>query len=72
MNDQLKKFEKELTLKEPMAHVKQQLWSNIIEVVNDTWPSIQVIYEQKYSMKLVRETIQKTNEELGKKPEEAL
>ena len=55
-----------------MAHVKQQLWSNIIESVNDIWPSIQVIYEQKDLVKSTRESIQKIKEELGKKPEEAL
>ena len=43
LNEQLKILEKELTLNEPMAHVKQQLWSNIIEVANDIWPSIQEI-----------------------------
>ena len=55
-----------------MAHIKNQLWSNIIESVNDTWPSIQVIYEQKDLLKVAKEEIQKTKEELGTKPEEAL
>ena len=59
LNEQVKNLEKELTLKEPMAHVKQQLWSNIIESFNDIWPSIQVIYEKKYSVKSEREAIQK-------------
>ena len=45
LNEQLKKLEKDLTLKEPMAQIRQHLCANIIEVVNDIWPSIQVIYE---------------------------
>ena len=72
LSEQLKKLETELTLKEPMAHVKNQLWTNIIESINDTWPSIQVIYEQKDLLKAVREEIQRTKEELGEKPEEEL
>lgn len=72
LNKQLKMLEKYLTLKEPMAQAKKQLWANIIEVVNDIWPSIQVIYEQKDLVKSAREAIQKIKEELGKKPEEAL
>ena len=55
LSEQLKKLEIELTLKEPMAHIKNQLWSNIIELVNDTWPSIHVIYEHKDLLKAPRE-----------------
>ena len=54
-----------------MAQTKQHLWANIIESINDIWPSIQVIYEQKDLVKAARESIQKIKEELGKKPEEA-
>ena len=42
-----------------MAQAKQQLWANIIESINDIWPSIQVIYEQKDLLKEAREAIQK-------------
>ena len=70
-NEKLQKLEKELTLKEPLAQAKQQLWANIIESVNDIWPSIQVIYEQKDLIKATSEAIQKIKEELGKKPKEA-
>ena len=47
------------------------LWANIIESVNDIWPSIQVIYEQTDLIKDAGEAIQKIKEELGKKLEEA-
>ena len=71
-SEQLKKVEEKLTLKEPMAFIKNQLWSKIIESINDTWPSIQVIYEQKEFLKVAKEEIVKTKEELGAKLEEAL
>ena len=58
-------------MKEPLAQEKQQLWANIIDSVNDIWPSIQVIYEQKDLTKASIEAIWKIKEELGKKPEEA-
>ena len=57
LNEKLKKLEKYLTLEEPMAEAKQQLWSNIIESINDIWPSIQVIYEQKDLVKATRVVI---------------
>jgi len=46
MNERIKNLEKELTLTEPFAQAKEQLWANIIDSVNDIWPSIQVIFEQ--------------------------
>lgn len=52
-----------------MAYIKNQLWSKIIESINDTCPSIQVIYEKKYLLMVVKEEILKTKEELGAKPE---
>ena len=37
------KLEKELSLTEPLAQEKQELWANIINSVNDIWPSIYYI-----------------------------
>ena len=71
LTNRIQKLEKELTLKEPLAQAKQQLWGNIINSVNDIWPSIQVMFEQKYLIKEASEAIQKFKEELGNKPEEA-
>ena len=71
LTDRIHKLEKELSLKEPLAQVKQQLWANIINSVNDIWPSIEVIFEQKVLIKEASESIQKVKEELGKKPKEA-
>jgi len=46
MNERIKSLEKELTLKEPLGEVKEQLWANIINSINDIFPSIQVIFEK--------------------------
>jgi len=46
MNERLKAKEKGLTLKEHLGQAKELLWANIIDSVNDIWPSIQVIFEQ--------------------------
>ena len=70
LNERIQKSEKKLTLKDPLAQAKQQLWANIINSVNDIWPSIQVIFEQKDLIKEASEAIHKVKEELGKKPEE--
>ena len=67
LTDKVKKLEKELTLKEPFAQEKKQLWANIINLFYDISSSIQVIYEQKDLIKEASEAIQKFKEELGKK-----
>ena len=46
LTERTKNLEKGLTLKEPLGQAKEQLWANIIDFVNDIWPSIQVIFEQ--------------------------
>ena len=46
MTERIKTLEKELTLNEPLGQAKEQPWANIIDFVNDIWPSIQVIFEQ--------------------------
>jgi len=71
MNGRLKAMEKDLTLKEPLGQAKELLWANIIDSVNDIWPSIQVIFEQIDLIKIAIEAIQKVKEELGDMPEDA-
>jgi len=44
---------------------------HITQSINDAWPSIQIIFEQIDLVKVALEEIQRTKEELGKKPEEA-
>ena len=46
MTEIIKILEKELTLNEPLGQAKEQLWANIIDFVNDIWPSIQVIFKK--------------------------
>lgn len=65
------KSEKELTLKEPLAQEKQILWANIIDSVNDIWPSIQEIFQHNDLVKEAGEAIQCLRDELGNMPEEA-
>ena len=71
LNERIHKLEKELTLKEPLAQAKQLLWTNIIDLGNDIWPSIKVIFEHNDLVKEVGEEIQRVSAELGNKPEEA-
>lgn len=47
------------------------LWTNIINSINDIWPSIQVIFEQTELVKVATEAIQEVREELGDQPEDA-
>lgn len=47
------------------------MWANIIDSVNDIWPSIQVIFEQIDLIKQATKAIHKVKEKLGDMPEEA-
>jgi len=44
MSERIKVLEKDLTLEKPLGQTKEMLWANIIDSVNDIWPSIQVIF----------------------------
>ena len=67
LNERIQKLEKQLTLKEVLAQAKQLLWANIIDSVNDIWPSIQVIFEQTNLVKEVGEAIQRVRAKFGQK-----
>jgi len=71
MSERLKAMEKDLTLKEPLGEAKELLWANIIDSVNDIWPSIQVIFKQVQLINMATEAIQREKEELGEILEEA-
>lgn len=60
-----------MTLKEPLAQAKEHLWANIINSVNDIWPSIQVIFKQNDLVKEAIEAIQRVKAKLGDMLEEA-
>jgi len=45
MEERIKVLEKDLTLEKPLRDIKDILWANIIDSINDIWPSIQIIFE---------------------------
>jgi len=65
MGERIKFLEKYLTLQKPLGEIKEMLWANIIDSVNDIWASIQLIFEQTKLVKVATEAIQKVKEELG-------
>ena len=71
MGERIKFLEKDLTLQEPLGQIKEMLWANIIDSVNDVWPLIQVIFEQTELVKVAIEAIQKVKEDLGDQLEDA-
>ena len=65
-------LERDLTLEKPLGEIKEILWTNIIQSIKEVWPSIQIMYEQNYLIKLAPEEILNAREELGNMPEEAM
>ena len=71
MSERLKAMEKDLALEKHLGKAKELLWENLIDSMNDIWPSIQVIFEQIELIKVATQAIQKVKEELGDMPEDA-
>ena len=59
MVERIRILEKDLTLENPLGDIKDILSTNIIDSINDIWPSIQVIFEQTELVKIAMEAIQK-------------
>ena len=57
MGERIKFLEKDLTFQKPLGKTKEMLWANIIDSVNDVWPSVQVIFEQIELVKVAIEAI---------------
>ena len=72
LEEQMKNLQKELTFTEQISFIKNHLWTNIIEAIHSQWPSIQVIYEQRYSLLATQTKFQRTKDELADKPSQAL
>jgi len=66
LESKVKTLEQELTIDKPLAEIKKILWANIIQSINDLWPSIQVIYEHIDLVKTSHGAIQQTIAQLGK------
>ena len=58
-------------MKEPLIQAKEEIWANIIDYVNDIWPSIQVIFEKNDLVKEATQAIQRVKAEIRDLPEEA-
>jgi len=71
MGEKVKVLEKYSTLQKSLGQTKEMLWVNIIDYVNDIWPSIQVIFKQIELVKVASEAIKKVREDLGDQPEDA-
>ena len=57
----VKTLERDLTLEKTLEEIKEILWANIIQSINDVWPSIQIMYEQNDLIKLALEEVLKAS-----------
>jgi len=63
--EKLQKSEKEPSIGNTLGRVKEIIWNNIINGMNDIWPNIQIIFEQKKLAEKAKEAISTTDLELG-------
>jgi len=66
--ERLQKSEKESSIGNTLGRVKEIIEHNIINGMNEFWPSIQIIFEQKELLEKAKEAISATNTELGDMP----
>lgn len=66
--ERLQKSEKESSIRKTLGRVKEIIWNNIINGMNEILPNIQIIFEQKELVEKAREGISATNEEVGDMP----
>lgn len=67
--EKLQKSEKESSIGNTLVRVKEIIWHNIIDRMNEILPSIQIIFYQKELLEKGKEAISATNTELGDMPE---
>ena len=72
LSEEVKKLLEELTLKDQISYIKNYLWNNVIEAIHDVWPSIQIIFQHRELLLEAQLEIQKKQEELADKPEQAV
>lgn len=60
----LQKFENESAITNTLRIVKELIWNNIINDMNEIWPRIQIIFEKKELVEKAIEAISATNLEL--------
>lgn len=55
MTERIKTLEQDLTLEKPLRDIRDIIWTNIIDYINDIWSAIQIIFEQTELVKLTLE-----------------
>jgi len=64
-----KKLVVETSIGYTLAHVKEIIWNNIIEEIDEILPCIQIIFELKELMEKAKKNISNINAELGEMPD---
>ena len=69
--EKLQKVERDTSIGQTLAKSKENIWMNILDSINEIWPSIQIIFEKKELIEKATETIVQRSEKLGEIPTEA-
>lgn len=68
--DKLRKVKRDTSIGQILAQAKETILMNIIDSMNEIWPSIKIIFEQKELLEKSTETIVQGREKLGEMPTE--
>lgn len=63
-----KKSTTESSIGYTLCLVKEIIWNNIIEEIDESWPCLEIIFKQKEFMEKAKKTISTINVELGEMP----
>jgi len=70
--ERLQKVEKDTSIVQTLAQAKETIWMGIMDFMNEIWPCIQNIFEQKELIQKATETIVQERENLGDMPYRSL
>jgi len=70
--EKLCQVEGDISIRQTLALANETIWMNILDPINEIWPSIQIIFQQKELIKKATKTIVQGREKLGDIPTEAL
>ena len=69
--EMLRQAERDTYIGQTLAQAKETIWVNILDSMNEIWPLIQIIFEQKELIEKTTQTTMQGRERLGEMPTEA-
>jgi hypothetical protein len=71
IKQELQQLQKKTVAGKTLVEAKENIWMNISKSINEIWPMVKIMFEQKELLQRSRQAIEKIKGELGEMPKEA-